>query len=339
MIIFADPIFGHAGYAHAVRNLALALSKHTNVNVLPQGSGYLPEKFYKLLGNKGATNKDYLVVRPYFDDPFKYNFPGRIIGNVVLESTLPEKMVKQCNDDRIWQIWVPSTFVKDNAIKSGVIERKIKVVPHGHDPDIFKVSRKKDSFVPYDFLFVGGYTGRGDRKGADKIVKAFTEEFKEGESSLYLKINTVYGECPIQDLAIRKDITVDLNQYTDSEMADVYRKAKYYICPSAAEGFDMSCLQALACGMPVISSSTGQSDYLNYLLRFNGHIHRLEGSPQPARFSPWDTGLWYPIDLKGIKHALRLYHKSKPKNLKFKGIEKWTWNASAKIAMRCLNGK
>ena len=335
MIIFADNGFGYSGFANAVRNLALSMSKYTDVSLLP-GQGYLPEKFWKLVKPVQANEKDFLVIRPYFDDPFKYNFPGRIIGNIVLESSLPEKMVKQCNDDRVWQIWVPSEFVKKNAVDSGVVERKIKVVPHGYDPSIFKAGKGKEIITPYDFLFIGGYTGRGDRKGADRLVQAFTEEFKEGESSLYLKINTVYGECPVGDLAIRSDITVDLNQYTDSEMVDVYRKGRYYVCPSAAEGFDMSCLQALACGMPVISSCTGQGDYLNCLRRLNQRVHILRGSPQPARFSPWDTGLWYPVDLGYLKMSLRLYHTRKPKIRKYRGIEDWTWDKAAKKAIRMI---
>lgn len=351
MFYFIDPVRGWTGYSKAARGLALAMSKKTFVRCLDfNPTGYLPEAIYHLMLGymPELRSQDFIFGRVYFSDLLKWKQNGdnslKLIANLALEcDRFPERLVRDCNDDRIEQIWVPSTFVKDNLVMNNVIEDKIKVIPHGYDPEIYKVKRvpREDYFR---FFFNGGYTGPGDRKGADLLVKAFREEFNEELKGLgkrgvdyskipmlYLKINTSYGNAS-KELET-SGVVIDTNFYSEKELAELYNKADCYVCPSAGEAFDMGTLEAMACGLPVIHNSKGgQFDYL----KDNERVSLLPSDRTTAKFSPWDIGNWWKIDKDILKYELRKVYEERPKVKKYKNIKNWVWSEAARKAMECL---
>jgi glycosyltransferase involved in cell wall biosynthesis len=284
---------------------------------------------------------DIIFCRPMFQPVEQFFRKHKMVGQVTLESTvLHEQLVRLCNMDELHQTWTPSTFCRDNYINSGVIPEKIHVIPHGVDTDIYHPTNRIKE--PFTFVFVGGYTGRGDRKGADLLVKAFAEEFSGQKNiQLYLKINMAYGNA-VQDLVnlakpVKDQVTINTITLTEPQMNDIYNLGDCFVSPSYAEGFNMTVLEAMACGLPVITSDFGgQIDYIpreNWLVAGDKYV--------PARYTPWDCGEWLKPDVDDLINAMRYvyghqdtFRKVGRKNLCV--AKEITWEKAAQKAIQAL---
>ena len=344
-----DNVFGLSGYAKATRELAYAMSKYIDVKIIDNGArGYIPERILPMImgGMPKMSEDDFILGRLYFSKLVEMGVPARKIGTFVLESTkLPERLVSEANNDGIWQNWVPSNHCKLYASESGVIRDKIKIIPHGYDPEIFKPKKRKENDV-FTFLFVGGYTGRDDRKGLDLLWLAFHQEFKKEEDvRLMIKLNRVYdpnfntirdltGICkPREDMIVFNDA-----ELTDKQIAEIYNQSSCFVSPSAGEGFNMTVLEAMACGLPIITGTFG--GHMDYIWDVGGignqRVFLTNGIRMPARYSPWDCGEWEYPKIMDIRTALRTFYENRPKIKPYKGIERWTWDMAAKKAVDAL---
>lgn len=327
-LIVVDQYKGQTGYARAVRELTRAIS------------AYVPVIYWDGKTDMTFDDNDYLLGRLPFQNLRPFYGKVKVIANLVLESTsLPEGIVCDVNK-HIFKVWCPSTFCKTNYVNSGIIPEKIEVVPHGVDISIFKPLNKPHK--DFTFLFVGGYTGKGDRKGADLLCRAFAEEFKNVKDvKLYLKINTVYGDATHELVEITKDVsdrvTINTVNSTDKEMNEIYNIGDCFVSPSYGEGFNMTILEAMACGLPIITSNWGgQMDFVplkNIIIEANDKV--------VPRYTPWDVGLWKGIYKDALKYYMREAIGDRKRlillgNLNSKVANEWVWNESAKKAVTGL---
>src|SRR5260370_28926226 len=90
--------------------------------------------------------------------------------------------------DLVDEIWVPSRFVRDTFIQSGIPADRVQLVPHGVEP-----ARFHPGVSPYPlrtakkfkFLFVGGTI---QRKGSDILLESYTQAFsREDDVCLVIK--------------------------------------------------------------------------------------------------------------------------------------------------------
>ena len=153
---------------------------------------------------------------------------------------------------------------------------------------------------------------------------------------LYLKINASYGDFS-QDLQKRDDIIIDTNNYLDSEMAQVYNKADCYVLPTQGEAFDMSILEAMTCGLPVITNTWGgQMDYIQKICSDCDKVGLIASQPATHRYNPWDCGIWMKPTLNSLRKEMRDFFKNPRKKTKYKGIDNWTWAKSGEKALSYL---
>ena len=173
-----------------------------------------------------------------------------------------------------------SHWSREGFINSGADGDRVVVVPIGIDPRIChpltmddrQVLRRQfgweDCFI---FLNVGAMS---DRKGICPLLKAFAaivDRYPQarlvlkGTDSLYDSKNCVVEvlnklltdkerERAIPNLAYLGE------DWTFSEVAQLYQAADVYVSPYLAEGFNMPVLEAIACGLPVICTSGGPTD-------------------------------------------------------------------------------
>lgn len=180
---------------------------------------------------------------------------------------LPAEWVGPMRDE-VDEIWVPSTWVRECYIRSGVPGDKVKVVPNGvraetYRPDgpVFPLKTKKS----FKFLFLGGTIGR---KGIDLLLKTYFSTFTaQDDVCLVIKAtgtNGVYAGSSIEELlrqvaqipnaAATEYIAEDL---TDEQVAALYRACDALVHPYRGEGFGMPIAEAMATGLPVIVTEYG----------------------------------------------------------------------------------
>jgi glycosyltransferase involved in cell wall biosynthesis len=166
------------------------------------------------------------------------------------------------------RVWVPSAYVRERFVAAGLPAGIVEVVPNGFDPDRFSPEGpamalpRQASCV---FLFVGGTIWR---KGVDLLLAAWEEAFgPDDDVALVIKdfgTGTWYrgqtSQSRVQEFAARSDIApiVYLDEEIPArEMASLYRAADVLVAPYRGEGFCLPALEAMACGVPVIHTSTG----------------------------------------------------------------------------------
>jgi len=169
---------------------------------------------------------------------------------------------------RVDRVWVPSAYVRDGYIESGMPPGVIEVVPNGVDLERF--SPEGPAFelprpAGCTFLFVGGSIWR---KGMDLLVDAWTEAFgPDDDVQLVVKdfgTGTHYrGQTAgdrLRALAERDDVAPVIyldEDMSPDELASLYRACDVFVTPYRGEGFCMPALEAMACGLPVIHTAIG----------------------------------------------------------------------------------
>ncbi|MFC1511043.1 glycosyltransferase family 4 protein [Candidatus Margulisiibacteriota bacterium] len=155
------------------------------------------------------------------------------------------------------KIIVPSQIVKDEVIKYyGVAGSKIAVTPEGVSSE-FKVVGDKDKLssvrqrygLPEKFIL---YVGTLEpRKNVAKLIEAF-RMLKDKEPGIKLVIVGKKGWL-FQKMA-EQDV-IFTGYVPAKDLPAVYNLAEVFVFPSLYEGFGLPVLEAMACGVPVVTSN------------------------------------------------------------------------------------
>jgi glycosyltransferase involved in cell wall biosynthesis len=270
-------VSGDSGYAAHTRNLSKALSEK-GVDVALEGTSSSLEP-WNSMSKKNYQHENSLMIQLPNAWSFKYHDRcEKLIGYGVFEGDkVSDYWAKCANDEHVTEIWYPS-FHAFEAFENAGVKKKSFIIPHGVDEKVFNMSversREFDS-SKFTFLFVGGWAdGINDRKGLDILLRAFTKEFKKDESvQLIAKVNMAY--CPpekviadidalkLPDKNNRANVILLLQNFSEKNLAQLYRFADVIVAPSKAEAFNMPVLEACACGCyPIATDYGGQLDYL-----------------------------------------------------------------------------
>ena len=294
----------------------------------------------------------------------------KFVGFLVWEGDkIPKYWIEYLMDENVDQLWVPSvhtqkaiyrTFAdifknikgKENTEKYyknlEIVDKKIKIVPHGVDLSIFKPQETKRS-DKFTFICNKGWRGgMEDRGGVGYVLKAFCEEFKKDENvRLLLKLNPTYLnpqllKQKLDELKLPEDrpkIEINIDNMTYKKLPELYCQGDVYVCAQRADAFNLCGLEAMGCGLPTIQTSFGgQTDYVD------------EGNGWLINYALFDVE--NDIQYEGIKWAipaidhLRAHMReafenkeiTKEKgNQALKDVQEWTWDNSAKKALAFLN--
>ncbi|KKL78054.1 hypothetical protein LCGC14_2028680 [marine sediment metagenome] len=122
------------------------------------------------------------------------------------------------------------------------------LIPYPIDTDYFCPS---DTEVEYMFAHSEGWGGAGFRKGTDLIFTAFQQLCHMSKDKPTMWLHGQPGE--VRHSQLRKGVTTT-QQEDLFESIDLYRKGKIYVAPSRREGLGLPILEAMACGLPVITT-------------------------------------------------------------------------------------
>ncbi len=157
-----------------------------------------------------------------------------------------ERLVKEVSMAESWI--VASSFTKRTLLMADIPQEQIHVVPYGVDLTSF-VPKEPSSVQnrPLRLLFVGTL---GQRKGIKYLLEALRLLPRE-------KVELTMCGRPVDDLTLIRNSGLAVNvlpSVSSGALREEYRRADLFVFPSLAEGFGQVLLEALASGLPVIST-------------------------------------------------------------------------------------
>ena len=272
-------------------------------------------------------------------DVFFKNSGRYRVGYSMLEvDGIPDNWVEQAN--AIDEVWVPSHFNQETFAASGV-KRPIKVMPLGVDIDYFnphiRSRRLNDRYV---FLSVFEW---GERKAPEVLLKAYNREFSSKDNVLLLlKVtNTdpaVNIERQVRAMRLetgRAPVVMVLNQSVPSyQMGALYRSSDCFVLPTRGEGWGMPTLEAMACGLPVISTRwSAQTEFFDEEVGYPIDIKGL--IPAVAKCPYYEGFRWADPDVDHLAQLMRHVYenqgeaRARGSRASVAAREKWTWSSAA----------
>jgi glycosyltransferase involved in cell wall biosynthesis len=146
---------------------------------------------------------------------------------------------------------VASSFTRQTLIENGMEPDRITVIPYGVDGRRFfpgAACGGRLTTGPLRLLFVGTIT---QRKGIKYLLEALRMVSHQD-----LEV-TVCGRV-VDDLALFKPLAGLVKvrpSVSHAELLAAYQTADLFVFPSVAEGFAQVLLEALACGLPILSTT------------------------------------------------------------------------------------
>lgn len=327
MINIIGNILGCSGYDIHTRQLANALNKYVNVKLITQ----VPPGAETLLTDKEIEmikRKDYdinlIITNPIFWRMYT-NVKRNWVFLVWEGDKIPKSFVRECLNKDVEYILVPSKHTKMALEQSSIyylntkeailVNKKIKEVPHGVNLDLFYPKEKPTD--KFRFLCNKGFRNLEDRGGIQYAIQAYLEEFTNKDNvELIIKINPAY---PVGDLnSLIKNLSPNrtdlpsiqfiIQNIPYDKLVNLYNQCNVFVSSTRAESFNLPCLEAMACGLPVITTNFGgQIDYVN---KENGWL--ISGELTDVKHEVVYEGCkWLTPNIKELRKAMREAYSKK----------------------------
>lgn len=152
-----------------------------------------------------------------------------------------------------------STFTLKTLIKQGMAENCVHMAPYGVNIKDFKSRRDFRKIDKMRFLFVGSFS---QRKGISYLLQAFKELENEGEN-----ISLTMAGRGIMDYELVKSYELKcLETHVNlplEKLVELMQESDVFVFPSICEGFGLVLIQAMATGMPLITTyNTSGPDFI-----------------------------------------------------------------------------
>jgi len=168
-------------------------------------------------------------------------------------------------------IWVPSAWGRGVLTSHGVPSDRVDVIPGGVNPSQFHPFFRpalRDPNSPFRFLTIGKYE---KRKGYEPLLLAFNRAFGNSTSvTLDIKARFFINhserkselELVVKKMGLR-NVNLVWGKLDGNAMFSLYNRASAFVYPSRAEGWGLPLIEALAMGIPTISTNySGHTEFL-----------------------------------------------------------------------------
>lgn len=312
-----------SGYAAHTRNLLNSLMKYAEVKstcqLYPGQEVLLTDKELIAVKNKSECDINLIITNPI--NWRMYSTAKRNWAYLVWEGDkIPSSWIDEILNPEIEYIFVPSDHTRKAILNTdpGInhyFEHKIKIVYHGVDLNLFFPNPNKQ-IEKFTFIVNKGFRNLEDRGGTQYAVKAFLEEFRANEPvEMVVKINPAYGIPNLQeafkdfkseDTATVKFIT-DLVPY--NKMQEIYNLGHVFVSATRGEAFNLPCIEAQACGLPVLTTNFGgQEEYI--IDGKNGKI--IGGELKEVEHELMYEGIkWLTPSIEELRKQMRWFYENK----------------------------
>jgi glycosyltransferase involved in cell wall biosynthesis len=215
---------------------------------------------------------------------------------------IPQEWVAPMRD-QVDEVWVPTAWLKDCYVRSGIPADQVVVVPNGVDGRVFRPDGERFPLCTAKgcrFLFLGGTI---PRKGIDVLLRAYLEAFRlEDDVCLVIKEQGggIYGGPQLPDTLARiraedpgaPEIEYRTDNLEETQVAALYRSCDALVLPYRGEGFGLPIAEAMASGLPVIV--TGRGAAMDFVREDWAYLipSRTVPVPAPQGFTPGRAGFW-----------------------------------------------
>ena len=156
---------------------------------------------------------------------------------------------EECEHAEATLIVAASTFSRNTLIEAGVSPEKIAINPYGVDATRFNgLARVRSAGRPLRFLFVGLVNAR---KGVPALIAAWRALAGRG-AELWL-VGPISGETRALIPALPGLRIV--GRLPHQELPGIFAECDVFVFPSFFEGFALVLLEALASGLPIVSTT------------------------------------------------------------------------------------
>lgn len=342
-----------SGWSNAAINNILALDS-VGIDIvcrdvkLTNNQPNVPSRILEL-ESKDLNNVDYCIqhVLPHhltFTDKFKKN-----IAYFAHEtSSIKHNSWYTCLS-LMDSIWIPSSLAKESLKEDGIIENKIKVVPHCFEIYNYQTDYPKINFQDLNHTFKF-YTiaDLNDRKNLDDIIKCYYSEFTSSDQvCLVIKVKQ-YGmnKNTLSEVILKKidnikstlRIHKNKNSYpkqviissdmSNKEIYSLHSSCDCFIGTSRGEGWSIPAFEAMCFGKtPICSNEGGPRDFIDKDDVSTGKlingVYDICYHSNPA-FDTIFTGneYWFHPSHKEIKMAMRFYYENRGSINRTNGIKR-----------------
>lgn len=278
-----------------------------------------------------------------FSDVERY----KIIYTVYEAKNIPSEWVSLV--EKFDELWCPSQFALDSFLNAGVNIDNTLVVPEGVDTELYQSAKPLFDFDEFVFFSLFDFT---HRKGYDKLIEAYCEEFdEEDDVLLFLKthyagiqnFNNSYVLNKIRDIKDEFNETAKVKVLIDfleeEKMPSLFSSGDCFVLPTRGEGFGLPIFEAASCGLPVITTkATAPFEYLDGRYVYWVEVEDWEKYPlkKAVLHEPNCVGLDFAEpSLESLKEQMRYCYEHRD-NLTSPDVTDLTWDKGAKIATERL---
>ena len=216
---------------------------------------------------------------PTFSAPLRASAPVVVTIHDVIPLVLPEYRRSRAmrahlavisrTVRRAAAVITPSQHAADDVVRVlGVDSKRVHVTPEAVDESMVPAADVHASTVTLERLGVEGryvfnIGGLDVRKGIPLLLEAFTQVRRELDEPIQLVIagaahtGNPHVYPPIEPLIERLGLSQSVRlpgRVTEQEKLALYQGAAVYVTPSSYEGFGLTALEAMACGVPVVAA-------------------------------------------------------------------------------------
>lgn len=150
-------------------------------------------------------------------------------------------------------VLIPSQFVRQSCLEEGIAEEKLIEIPFGIDAGQFKPGDNLSKNAPFRVLFVGQLSFR---KGILYLLQAW-QKLQWRDAELWL-LGRVSAEIRPFLKPYHQDPSIHFLDYTPNP-AQLYQQADIFVFPSVEEGSALVTYEAMASGLPTITTHNAGS--------------------------------------------------------------------------------
>jgi glycosyltransferase involved in cell wall biosynthesis len=205
-----------------------------------------------------------------------------------------------------------SRYTADDLVRrAGVPASRIEVVYHGLDP-LF--TPPGGGHVPEGAPYVLAVGGVSPRKNSRRLIEAFTRWRERGGHRAAYRLfitGTSLDRAFTEDGAALPPNVSLLGYVEKSELPRLYAGASTFLYPGIYEGFGLPILEAMACGAPVVTSTTGAAPEI--------------AGGAAVLVDPFDVA----SIAEGLERAVGAAEAERLRALGYERVKEFSWDAAA----------